>query len=250
MRLNEQARMPRCFGSRRVCSVCLWVLGAIILTFCSFLPARAEDDAPAQPGVRGQESGDSTNTSMPTGTTHIPLWTSLPSYNSMQANTQDPLIADNLLTTPGASHLYAARKAQLNPVGSVARAIPINLRLGLAFSPRTRFDGGVDLTLPGLSLGPGLSTRIDADAIVSANFGGVTTLFTVTIDQVFALRAPGGAAGIYLGGGLGGYIGETTRFGGKVFAGGMLGSRLGLEGTIHFPGFGDPIWTLQLRLPL
>ena len=124
--------------------------------------------------------------------------------------------------------------------------VPIGLRLGAAISPRVKFAGGVDVTIPGLSLARGLSTRVDFDAIVAANFRGISTLFPLTFDQVYRIALPAGS-GIYVGGGVGPYFGETTRFGGKLLIGGSITPRFGLEGTVHFQGIGDSIATVQAR---
>jgi hypothetical protein len=133
-------------------------------------------------------------------------------------------------------------------VGAIS-PFPISLRLGVQISPRTKFVGGVDVTLSGFHIIPGLQTRIDADAIVSANFKGISTLIPVTIDQVYSKGLVAGKR-IYLGGGVGAYIGEVTRFGGKVFAGADLTSRLGAEVDLHFAGVGTSLLTAQIRIGL
>lgn len=135
----------------------------------------------------------------------------------------------------------------LPPVGAIS-PFPLALRLGAMVSPRTKFDGGIDATIRGLHLIPGASTRIDADAIVSANFGGVSTLVPITFDQIFSLNLPVSSR-IYVGGGIGPYIGDKTRFGGKLIVGAEF-SRIGLEGNIHFPGVGDTLFTIQARIGL
>ncbi|HLK58918.1 MAG TPA: hypothetical protein VKU00_20255 [Chthonomonadaceae bacterium] len=137
---------------------------------------------------------------------------------------------------------------QLPPVGVIS-PFPINIRLGAMISPNVKFDGGIDVTFSGFHLMPGLTTRIDADAIVSANFGGVSTLVPITVDQVFSKSLIAGSR-IYLGAGVGPYIGDTTRFGGKAFVGAGLSSRLTAEVDVHFPGFGDPLVTVQTRFGL
>lgn len=128
----------------------------------------------------------------------------------------------------------------------VRSPVAIGLRLGAAVSPRVKFAGGVDVTIPGLSLARGFSTRVDFDAIVAANYHGISTLFPLTFDQIYRVSLPGGA-GIYVGGGIGPYFGEVTRFGGKLLIGGSITRRVGLEGTVHFQGIGDSIATVQAR---
>ena len=133
-------------------------------------------------------------------------------------------------------------------LGIVPSPVPIGIRLGAAVSPRLKFDGGIDVTIPGLSLARNFSTRVDFDAIVDANFGGFSTLFPLTFDQIYRLALPLGSS-LYLGGGIGPYFGERTRFGGKLLIGGTITSHFGLEGAIHFQGYGDPIATVQARFP-
>ena len=137
---------------------------------------------------------------------------------------------------------------QLPPIGAIS-PFPISLRLGAELSPRTKFVGGVDVTLSGVHIIPGLQTRIDADAIISANFTGVSTLIPITVDQLYSKGLIAGKR-IYLGGGVGAYIGGITRFGGKVFAGADFSSRLGGEVDLHFAGIGPPLVTAQLRIGL
>lgn len=140
------------------------------------------------------------------------------------------------------------RCGQLPSVGSVS-PFPISLRLGAMLSPSTKFDGGIDVTLPGVHLAPNLSTRIDADVILSANFGGISTLIPITVDQIFSQGLVAGSK-FYIGAGIGPYIGDTTRLGGKVFVGAGISSRLTGEVSMHFPGFGDPLFTAQVRVGL
>lgn len=135
----------------------------------------------------------------------------------------------------------------LPPVGAVS-PFPLALRLGAMVSPRLKFDGGIDATLPGVHLLPGFSTRVDADAIVSANFGGISTVVPVTFDQIYNLNLPVSSR-VYIGGGVGPYFGDVTRFGGKLIIGAEF-SRFGLEGNVHFSGAGDPLLTVQARIGL
>ena len=125
--------------------------------------------------------------------------------------------------------------------------VPIRIRLGVLLSPRLKFDGGVDFTLSGVHLLPSCSTRIDADAIISANFGGLSTLIPITFDQVYSRGVITGNR-LYVGGGIGPYIGNVTRLGGKVFAGVDLTSHIGIEATVHFAGVGDTLFAVQARL--
>ncbi len=135
----------------------------------------------------------------------------------------------------------------LPPVGAVS-PFPLALRLGAMVSPRTKFVGGIDATIKGLHLVPELSSRVDLDVIVSANFGGVSTLIPITFDQIYNLNLPVSSR-VYIGGGIGPYFGDTTRFGGKIVVGAEF-NRFGLEGDIHFAGIGDPLFTIQARIGL
>ena len=137
------------------------------------------------------------------------------------------------------------------PIGAVGDATglySIALRLGVSVSPRTRFAGGIDVSLPRLSIGNGWTTRIDAEAIVSANFGGISTLIPLTFNQVYSKGVVSSTRG-YGGFGIGPYFGEITRFGGKIFIGAGLSQKLGVELGVHFPGFDDPMVVVQARLP-
>lgn len=172
--------------------------------------------------------------------------------------TLPPLNSPGMATEPGPMFnpapidFLAPKPAPLEmhkQVGVVNHVIPVYVRLGAEVSPRLKFDGGVDVDVPGLSLGRGMSTRIDADVILTANLGGTRTLIPLTFDQVFS-RGLGGVSTFYLGAGIGPYFGSVTRFGGKIFAGANLARRIGIEGAVHFPGWGDPLFTLQLRTPL
>ena len=137
---------------------------------------------------------------------------------------------------------------QLGPLSLIPNPFPLHLRLGAMLSPRTKFDGGIDATL-GRGILPSLTTRIDADAIVSANFRGISTLVPITLDQIYSKGLLGGNR-IYFGVGVGPYIAEKTRVGGKLFIGADLALRVGVEGTVHFSGSGDPLLTLQARVGL
>jgi hypothetical protein len=141
----------------------------------------------------------------------------------------------------------AAKDCQLPGVGTVS-PFPLALRLGALVSPRLKFVGGIDATIPGVHLAPGLATRVDADAIISANLGGISTLIPVTIDQIAEINLPVSSR-VYVGAGIGPYFGDRTRFGGKLIAGAEF-SRIGLEGNLHFPGSGDTLFTIQARIGL
>lgn len=142
---------------------------------------------------------------------------------------------------------YAGK--QPDPTGILPKPFPFALRLGAMISPRTKFAGGIDVSFPQLSIAHGFISRVDADVIVSFNFGGVSTLIPITFDQVYSKGLIAGSR-IYGGAGIGPYIGDKTRFGGKLFVGGDFTSSLGAELGLHFSGYGDPLLTLQARVHL
>lgn len=147
--------------------------------------------------------------------------------------------------------LPAARAGQdIDRPDFIPRRYPLALRLGATLSPRVRFVGGGDITFPTLSIGQGFVSRLDAEVIVAANFGGVSALVPVTFNQVYSRGLVEGARRVYGGIGFGPYIGEVTRLGGKFFIGTDITSRYGAEFTVHFPGFGGPMTALQLRYNL
>jgi hypothetical protein len=153
-------------------------------------------------------------------------------------------LADNMLKMPLQPNLFAMRQAAVG-----GHPLSVDLRLGVSVSPRVKFVGGIDARIPGLSLGRGFTTRADFDAVVAANFGGVSTLFPLTIDELYHADIPG-VHGLYGGLGVGPMFGEVTRFGGKIIIGGTITPRLRLEGNVLFAGYGDPLLNLQLRIPI
>ncbi len=155
--------------------------------------------------------------------------------NSIQTALSDSILTSSVIRGGGGISLT-------NPLG-------VHLRVGAMVSPRTKFIGGLDVTIPGLGFGTNYSTRVDADAIVSANIGGVSTLIPLTINEVYSKGLITGTR-FYGGAGVGAYIGKVTRLGGKIFVGVDLAGRISGELGVHFSGFGDPLLTLQARLPL
>ena len=158
-----------------------------------------------------------------------------------------PLTSVAHATEPEPATTLFSLKKQLDPTGIVGDIFPFHLRIGAMVSPRTKFIGGIDFTTNGLA--PNFNTRIDAEAIVSANFGGGSTLFPVTVNQVYSKGLIGGSQ-VYGGFGLGVYFGNVSRFGGKLFIGTELTRKLGGELGLHFAGYGDPLVTAQVRLRL
>ncbi|MCW3098840.1 MAG: hypothetical protein JWL77_4458 [Chthonomonadaceae bacterium] len=137
-----------------------------------------------------------------------------------------------------------------NTVDIAGRAYPFAIRLGAMLSPRIKFVGGADLTIPSLGIGQNWVGRIDAEAIVSANFGGNSTVVPLTFDEVYF--SPSKTSGLrpYAGLGVGPYFASTTRFGGKFFVGARFSQRISGEASLHFSGAGDPLLVLQARTSL
>ena len=147
------------------------------------------------------------------------------------------------------SAAIAAPKArQLDPVAVASKVVPIAIRLGAMVSPRTKFVGGADFSFPNAKIGP-FYPRIDAEAIISANFGAISTLVPVTVNAVYSKTLPAGTH-LYGGAGIGPYFGEVTRFGGKLFLGGDISRTFGLEGDVQFAGQGDALVTISARFGL
>jgi hypothetical protein len=137
---------------------------------------------------------------------------------------------------------------QVPGVGVVSSVLPLRLRLGAMISPRGKFLAGVDYTLPAIG-GSNFRVRLDAEVIFSANFAGTRTLYPLTANAVYSKGLLGGTR-LYGGLGIGPYLGEVTRFGGKVFVGADLVSRVGVEVGVHFSGSGEPLVTGLVRLGL
>jgi hypothetical protein len=139
---------------------------------------------------------------------------------------------------------------QGNTVDIGGHEYPFAIRLGAMVSPRVKFVGGADLTLRSLGIAPHWAARVDAEAIVSANFGGTSTVVPLTFDEVYL--SPNGSHGFrpYAGFGIGPYFASTTRFGGKLFVGARFSQRIAGEAAVHFPGAGDALLILSLRTSL
>jgi hypothetical protein len=140
--------------------------------------------------------------------------------------------------------------ARQNTVDIGGRAYPFAIRLGAMVSPRIKFVGGADLTLPSLGVGRHWAGRIDAEAIVSANFGGNSTVVPITFDEVYFSPQRTSSFRPYVGLGVGPYIASTTRFGGKLFVGARFSQRLSGEAAVHFSGDGDALAILEVRTSL
>jgi len=144
--------------------------------------------------------------------------------------------------------LNAAAKQETVDIGG--RSYPFAIRLGAMLSPRIKFVGGADLTLPSLGIGRNWVGRVDAEAIVSANFGGNSTVIPLTFDEVYFSPNREASFRPYFGFGFGPYFASTTRFGGKIFVGARFSQRISGEASLHFSGAGDPLFVLQARTSL
>ena len=134
---------------------------------------------------------------------------------------------------------------QDSTVEIAGRSYPLAIRLGAMISPQVKFVGGADLTLPRLGFGSNWVGRVDAEAIVSANLGGNSTLVSLAFDQVYQ-----NADKLYFGAGVGPYFGDSTRLGGKIFVGSRFSPKTSGEASLHFVGGGDPLFILQVRQSL
>jgi hypothetical protein len=234
---------------------------AALFAAIAVLPARAED---VSPSPAASTTGPATtlgdmlasplnaNSGIKTVETVLPsgaIRRTVLRVPTRQAETQ-PLarqaaLADNMLKMPLQPNVLAMRRQ----AGVPGHPLSVDLRLGVSVSPRIKFVGGIDARIPGLSLGPGFTTRADLDAVVSANFGGGSTLFPLTIDELYHADLPGGT-GLYGGLGIGPMLGERTRFGGKIIVGANITPRLRLEGNVLFAGYGDTLFNVLLRIPV
>ncbi len=153
-------------------------------------------------------------------------------------------------TTSYAELLAVNAARQQNTVDIGGTSYPFTIRLGAMVSPRIKFVGGADLTLPSLGIGQHWVGRIDAEAIVSANFGGNSTLIPLTFDEVYLSPSQTSSFRPYAGLGIGPYFASTTRFGGKLFVGARFSPRISGEAAVHFSGGGDALLILEARTSL
>ena len=127
----------------------------------------------------------------------------------------------------------------------------VTFRAGLVMAPNLGFAGGLDFTIPSLSLCPQVATRLDADVLAAFNahsFGGFPgTTFAFTLDQVYSPHW-GGRYSPYVGAGIGPYWQESPTISGKVFAGLQFGSTVSSEIDVHLPGHGAAIIALEMRV--
>jgi hypothetical protein len=127
------------------------------------------------------------------------------------------------------------------------------IRLGLVALPQVEIAGGIDLELPRFPHLPGFRSRLTAEALArfdAPSFGGFPgTIYVITLDQATTVRLNRGHK-LYVGFGLGSYYEIVNRLGGKLFLGGSLTRTLGAELSVHFPGAGKTLMTLQARIPL
>lgn len=205
------------------------LLGAVALSAVTLLPVRAED----------------TSGSVVLPESHVATATQVASANNTLLT--QPLTVESMLDA-NSLNMKVARKGG-GQVSDILNPVTFALRLGAMVSPDTKFIGGADVTFNALHLPDGLRARIDAEAIISYNLGGGNTVVPLTFDLLYG-KSIAGLARVYLGAGVGPYISNTTRFGGKIFIGAGFTKNLGAELGVHFSGYGDPLVTLEARLPL
>ena len=123
----------------------------------------------------------------------------------------------------------------------------ISLHGGAMFGPRFGGLVGIDASIPGLNMGNGFHSRIDADVIFKANFAGIDTVVPVTFDQLW--YSPNAASGhnMYLGAGVGAVLSGPITYDVKLIAGTELTNKLGAEVNVHLTGH-DTLWTAFVRL--
>lgn len=169
-----------------------------------------------------------------------------------------PLAANAQSTTANAVKEFTplARFVSSTAVNRTARyqdpANPFSnfsFHLGGMVSPRGAALVGGDVDIVSLSLGNGWHGRLDADAIIKANLGGVDTIVPVTFDQVYYSPNAAGGHNVYYGGGLGAVFGGGTTFDGKLILGTELTNRIGAEVNLHFTEH-DTLVTLFARIHL
>jgi hypothetical protein len=153
-------------------------------------------------------------------------------------------------TDPHPEMVVLNAAARQNTVDIGGRDYPFAIRLGAMVSPRIKFVGGADLTLRNLGIGRHWVGRIDAEAIVSANFGGNSTVVPVTFDEIYFSPSKTSGFRPYAGFGIGPYFASTTRFGGKLLVGARFSQRLSGEAAVHFSGDGDALLILEARTSL
>ncbi len=127
----------------------------------------------------------------------------------------------------------------------------VSFRAGMALAPNLGFAGGIDFTIPSLSISPQLITRLDGDVLAAFNahsFGGYPgTTFAFTVDQIYSPHW-GGRYAPYAGLGIGPYWQENLFISGKAFVGVQFGPTVSSELDIHFPGHGAAIIALEMRV--
>ena len=125
----------------------------------------------------------------------------------------------------------------------------LSIHAGAMVRPRGAALAGVDVDVTSLSLGNGFHGRLDADAIIKANFGGVNTIFPVTFDQLYYGPNVVGGHNLYYGGGAGAVFGGGTTLDLKLVLGSEITHKFGGEVNVHF-NHHNTIVTLFTRIHL
>ncbi len=149
-------------------------------------------------------------------------------------------------STSLARYVSPAKAAQGNFLSDQAPSF--SLRLGLMFSPRGAGIAGLDVTIPQLSILTGWTVRVDADAIIKANFGGANTVFPVTFNLINNVPGTVGGRSAYFGIGAGGILGSgKTEFVAKGTLGAGLSRGIAAEANVLF-GENDTVLSAVIRL--
>jgi len=156
---------------------------------------------------------------------------------------------DGKVRLTGLVNSYRLTRAAQGGLDVVNPAAYLSLRGGAMVSPRGAGLAGADATLPALDIFPGWQTRLDADVLFKANFGGINTIVPVTLNQVYYPADAVAGRTVYFGGGLGAVLGGPARFDGKLILGAELTSRLGGEMNVHFTEE-DTLLTFLVRIHL
>ncbi len=136
-----------------------------------------------------------------------------------------------LLLVGSSAHAAGVLAARGRQTGASVLPVTLSLRGGVMFAPNSAGLAGVDIAVPGISLGEGWEGRLDADALLKASFAGIKTVVPVTFSQVRYIQDISGRA-LYYGVGAGALLGGKAKLIGKGIVGTELMPRLGVEGNV------------------
>lgn len=163
-----------------------------------------------------------------------------------------PYSAAPYITLPshaGASLLSIPIVGAQPPPTTVNPTTYVSLRAGAMLSPRVAADVGLDVDIPGLSIGSGWHGRADLDVLIKTGFLNADTAVPVTLDEIYyAPRAIGGYS-VYAGFGIGAIFASNTQVIGKLLVGVPLLRRLDAEANLDISG-NDTLFTIFARIHL